>query len=430
VTRRDLPSRIAEFLRQRRAPASSLLLADRFLKLSPADEDLATRLLRPILAPLGFTYTAGLGWEPEGPPAGVPAAVRQVACAVETAGGRLRGVALVEAGGEAARRVDGLDWIAIGEILGGAKAVFLAPEVESPVLLAEMSRRGLPLPAAIRSLSAAVRGAVRLRRGSGLEAICHALGCAFREGGSPADAAANVAACLEAAVRRRVPGPPGPPLPPPRALSEEALDRVPNGPGVYRFYDAGGSLLYVGKAADLRRRLGGHARAIARGRAPGLAGVDHVEWEVAGSELEALLEEARQIAARAPAVNVQREVHERGRAYGPGRRWALLLPSARQAAVAVVFVREGAYAGSCRIGPRGGGLPRASRLLEQIFVSTPPRRERDTEILNSWLARHAERVPRLDLDSFRSPAEALQALREAVASLPHAEPDPFLRRSR
>jgi excinuclease ABC subunit C len=34
------------------------------------------------------------------------------------------------------------------------------------------------------------------------------------------------------------------------------LDEVPAAPGVYRFHDADGALFYVGKAANLRRRLG------------------------------------------------------------------------------------------------------------------------------------------------------------------------------
>ena len=38
------------------------------------------------------------------------------------------------------------------------------------------------------------------------------------------------------------------------------LGGVPTQPGVYRLYDEAGALLYVGKAANLRRRLADHAR--------------------------------------------------------------------------------------------------------------------------------------------------------------------------
>ena len=81
--------------------------------------------------------------------------------------------------------------------------------------------------------------------------------------------------------------------------------------GVYRFFDGRGGLLYVGKAANLRRRLFTHAAANAasddqpsRGadvelRGAGskvtraLAGLARVEIEESDSELEALLKEGR-----------------------------------------------------------------------------------------------------------------------------------------
>lgn len=41
-------------------------------------------------------------------------------------------------------------------------------------------------------------------------------------------------------------------------LGKEAFDPIPQQPGVYRFYDQRGELLYVGKAKNLRRRLFGY----------------------------------------------------------------------------------------------------------------------------------------------------------------------------
>ena len=36
---------------------------------------------------------------------------------------------------------------------------------------------------------------------------------------------------------------------------KSALKNVPHKPGVYQYYDAGGELIYIGKAKDLRNRV-------------------------------------------------------------------------------------------------------------------------------------------------------------------------------
>jgi excinuclease ABC subunit C len=40
-----------------------------------------------------------------------------------------------------------------------------------------------------------------------------------------------------------------------RRLGDDFLATVPRSPGVYRVLDAGGVVVYVGKAVNLRRRL-------------------------------------------------------------------------------------------------------------------------------------------------------------------------------
>ena len=77
---------------------------------------------------------------------------------------------------------------------------------------------------------------------------------------------------------------------------------------MYRFYDAAGSLLYVGKARDLRRRLGQYrttrrVRASAKRRALVKAAASLV-WDVCASEREASLRELRLIQALRPRENV------------------------------------------------------------------------------------------------------------------------------
>ena len=86
------------------------------------------------------------------------------------------------------------------------------------------------------------------------------------------------------------------------------LDGVPAKPGVYRFYDAAGALLYVGKAANLRRRLGQYRtagrRRKERKRRTLVKAAARIAWEVCESALAAALTEIRLIQALRPARNV------------------------------------------------------------------------------------------------------------------------------
>jgi hypothetical protein len=86
------------------------------------------------------------------------------------------------------------------------------------------------------------------------------------------------------------------------------LAGVPAAPGVYRFLDAAGALLYVGKAGSLRRRLAqyrtaGRKKKERKRRALVKAGAT-ITWEVCESDLAASLTEIRLIQTLRPRRNV------------------------------------------------------------------------------------------------------------------------------
>jgi DNA polymerase III subunit epsilon len=93
----------------------------------------------------------------------------------------------------------------------------------------------------------------------------------------------------------------------PDALPPDLPDDLPEGPGVYRFFGAEDTLLYVSQANNLRERVLDHFRAGAQGaRARKLASeVRRVQWTETAGELGAQLLEAREVREARPAYNRQ-----------------------------------------------------------------------------------------------------------------------------
>lgn len=86
---------------------------------------------------------------------------------------------------------------------------------------------------------------------------------------------------------------------------EVALDRLPRYSGVYRFFDADGGLLYVGKSVDIHSRVLSH---INEGRQRGrhqrmMRGVSRIDCTATAGEIGALLIENAAIKAETPMYN-------------------------------------------------------------------------------------------------------------------------------
>lgn len=88
-------------------------------------------------------------------------------------------------------------------------------------------------------------------------------------------------------------------------ITEDVLDSMPEGCGVYAFFDAGGQALYVGRTVRLRQRVRAHLTGERRSaREARIAQqVAQMKWCETGGELGALLAEAQWIETLRPLHN-------------------------------------------------------------------------------------------------------------------------------
>ena len=241
--------------------------------------------------------------------------------------------------------------------------------------------------------------------------------------------------------------PPAPPDLSSCSFSEEDLRDLPATPGVYRFLDGRGRVIYVGKTKNLKSRVGSYfqpsARKTARVRAL-LKRLRSFEAQIVASELEAELIEASLITEHRPALNRQFEIHERPAPYGPRLNLIVLLPDAAPGpdgnrTCTVHLLRGGRYLGRFPgmtpgtlpgPGPEGRRRNVAARLRRWYFGGgagtgkSPAGRDSvdvDWELIASYVRRHRDRVNVLDIDECASLDDALarlQVLADAAVSAP------------
>jgi DNA polymerase III subunit epsilon len=81
--------------------------------------------------------------------------------------------------------------------------------------------------------------------------------------------------------------------------------RAPRGPGVYRFKDRSGAVIYVGKATNLRTRIRSHFRGDQRRVPQVLLETESMDWIECADDLEASVREARLLRDLEPRFNQQ-----------------------------------------------------------------------------------------------------------------------------
>ena len=89
----------------------------------------------------------------------------------------------------------------------------------------------------------------------------------------------------------------------PKNLSLETIHALPETCGVYYFHDINGTVVYVGKSINIKKRVAEHFSKKTEKAARLQEKVDHISFEITGSELVALLLESHEIKRLKPIVN-------------------------------------------------------------------------------------------------------------------------------
>jgi hypothetical protein len=440
--------RAVRYLHSSGQPASSVRLARELLSLAVADEDQATRVLSAaFVGDPRLVYDQG-AWRqavPEGvrtaavqasPPepdvtfvlvVGARLAPRAPFTMTAVAASRRRADAIVGAcGGDPASLAEAAELKAeVRALVNGARVVLHAPPgglgaleswIEEPLV------DPLPLPLLARR---------RLHRPAlhTLEEIAEALSLSVSVDDDPLRGVELLPACFDALresgeaweVTAEACRAGGTEVPWSRyAFSRDDVRALPPAPGTYRFYDLDGKLIYVGKSNNLKRRLaawfGEDSPRGARSRAI-VAAVHRFEVRPSGSDLEALLREAAQIRRDAPERNVQRAVHPRSERASRLRSILILEPAEAPWVLRAWLIRDGQLVDSVPLGPRGGGLRRIERILQNEFFDPRegPRSARsrpiDVEIVARWLAEHRDKAVAFDPTHLKTTDEVVSRLR-------------------
>jgi len=140
------------------------------------------------------------------------------------------------------------------------------------------------------------------------------------------------------------------------------LKHLPDRPGIYIFKDGAGSIIYVGKAKSLRKRVSSYFRRSGPGSIKTSLMVDSVrdlEYIVTGSELEAVMLESNFIKKHRPRYNIILK---------DDKQYPYIKLTVQEEWPRVMLTRKIENDGAKYFGPYGGGTVRETlRLIGRLF---------------------------------------------------------------
>jgi hypothetical protein len=201
-------------------------------------------------------------------------------------------------------------------------------------------------------------------------------------------------------------------------FDSQTLAELRTGPGVYGFKDSSGQFIYIGKAANIRRRVSSYFSKTDESPAK----LERLRREAeeliihpCGSELESLIYEYRLIDKYSPRLNTQAQISERKGTYRPLDDCVVLLPHADEGMGMSVWVRRGQ-----KVALRAFDINfhNSEDLVEELdsFFFTPELEATSSdfpeqEIATRWLSRRLDSLPVVAAYRMASGQEILGAMR-------------------
>jgi hypothetical protein len=190
------------------------------------------------------------------------------------------------------------------------------------------------------------------------------------------------------------------------SFGPDLLARTPDSPGVYVMKSRDGSVLYVGKARNLKGRMRAYftPRALKDSRVARIhEGLYSLEFFPLASEIEALLLEMHLIRKFHPSINIQTEVHGGGKTYGREDNLVVLVPQPESRKTEAYFLCQGSFVGQLSIVLGREPGKRVTRRIRSIYFGSRRARKRkreawELELVSRWIAANRKCLNCVDVD--------------------------------
>ncbi|MFQ5603272.1 MAG: nucleotide excision repair endonuclease [bacterium] len=190
-----------------------------------------------------------------------------------------------------------------------------------------------------------------------------------------------------------------------KQISRRFLENLPESPGVYLMKDHQDKVFYVGKAKNLKQRVGSYFRAreqVDRKMQAIWQRIFDIEIIEMGSELEAFLEEQKLIKKNQPEINLKIEVHAKSRSEWHPKDLIMVLPARIPSRLTLFCVSSEGKCERIQIHRQKDLSRSAQEKLRRLFYPAKKRppdelQREQAELFWRWFAQHRDRVSWIDV---------------------------------